>query len=148
VITTVAGNGNSKVYGDGGQAVAAQLGSVGELALDGSGNLYFCDTGGGRVRMINSGGNIYTIGGGAGTYPASFGGPATDLGLQGPFGVVSGSGGSLYVSDGQAGIIWLLTPSSTPVYPMPPVVQFGSAGGFYSNGAIPTSVALGGWMEI
>ncbi len=52
VIHTVAGQGTAGFLGDGGPAAAALLNSPGGLFLDGSGALYFADTGNDRVRRL------------------------------------------------------------------------------------------------
>ncbi len=55
VITTVAGNGNSQVSGDGGPATQAGLGSFYGVAIDASGNLYVSSNG---IRKVTSNGTI------------------------------------------------------------------------------------------
>jgi len=51
-IHTIAGQGTAGFLGDGGPAAAALLNSPGGLFLDGSGALYFADTGNDRVRRL------------------------------------------------------------------------------------------------
>jgi trimeric autotransporter adhesin len=51
-ITTVAGNGTFGFAGDGGDAMAAELGYVSAVVVDGAGNLYISDTINGRVRKV------------------------------------------------------------------------------------------------
>lgn len=55
VIHTIAGQGAAGFLGDGGPAAAALLDSPGGLFLDGSGALYFADTGNDRVRRLEPG---------------------------------------------------------------------------------------------
>ena len=55
VIHTIAGQGTPGFLGDGGPAAAALLNSPGGLFLDGSGALYFADTGNDRVRRLTPG---------------------------------------------------------------------------------------------
>lgn len=52
VITTVAGNHTEGYSGDGGPATSAELRFPGNLALDGSGNVYIADSGNARVRLL------------------------------------------------------------------------------------------------
>jgi sugar lactone lactonase YvrE len=52
-ITTVAGNGESGLSGDGGPATGARLHIPEGIALDKSGNLYISDTQNNRVRRVN-----------------------------------------------------------------------------------------------
>jgi len=69
-ITTVAGNGESGLSGDGGPATGARLHIPEAIALDKSGNLYISDTKNNRVRRVNlKTGIITTI---VGNGPVSF----------------------------------------------------------------------------
>ena len=52
VITTVAGTGASSYSGDGGPAIAAQLGFLSGLAIDQSGNLYAADQSYNAIRLL------------------------------------------------------------------------------------------------
>lgn len=68
--TVVAGTGQTGSSGDGGPARSAQLSSPGPLAFDGAGNLYIADmngatSGGGRVRRVDTSGQISAFAGGA-----------------------------------------------------------------------------------
>ena len=61
-IATVAGTGVRGFSGDGGPAVAAQLGLVYDVSVDAAGNVYVADYGNRRVRRIEAGaGTISTI---------------------------------------------------------------------------------------
>ena len=71
VISTVAGTGTAGYSGDGGPAVAAQLRSPNDVALDDAGNLYIADTNNHRIRkatapaaipLISSGGIVLATG--------------------------------------------------------------------------------------
>lgn len=161
IITTVAGNGSSASYGDGGQAVLAGItpnglaeSNIGSgVGVDADGDIYIADTRGSEVRMIAPDGTINAVAGG-GTGPASYyfnsgPGPATNVSME-PIGVAVGSGGTIYVTGFSLGqtYVWALTPSATPVYPEPSVVESNSASGFSNGGVLAKSVGLGGWMEI
>src|SRR6476646_5697629 len=83
-IETVAG---SRMNGDQGPAIAAQISSVQGMAMDRFGNLYLSDTDNHRVRRVSSSGIITTF---AGTGVAGFsgdGGPATEAQLNLPYGL-------------------------------------------------------------
>jgi len=54
IIITVAGSGVWGYGGDGGPATTAQFRGVKDIALDSAGNLYICDNGNNRVRMVHS----------------------------------------------------------------------------------------------
>jgi len=101
IISTVAGNGVGSVYsGDGGLATTAGLHSPGDVAVDGSGNLFIADSLNHRIRKVAAGTGIITTVAGNGT--AGFGGDeglATAASLCGPTGVTIDSVGNLYFAD-------------------------------------------------
>ncbi|HVL07096.1 MAG TPA: hypothetical protein VM388_13985 [Acidimicrobiales bacterium] len=61
IISTIAGGPTAGFSGDGGPSTAARLARPASLQLDAAGNLYFTDTGNGRVRKIDTGGTITTV---------------------------------------------------------------------------------------
>jgi hypothetical protein len=109
-IYTVAGDGTFGFSGDAGPATAAELGSPGQTAVDGAGNLVIADGGNNRVRVVAAGtgtfygqamtaGDIYTV---AGTGTGGFsgdGGPALSAELNRPQGVAVDAAGDLLVVD-------------------------------------------------
>jgi uncharacterized protein (TIGR03437 family) len=107
-ITTIAGNGQYILGGDGGPATSAGLdtfdeggcdGPGGGIAIDG-GDLLVADTSHGRVREITPDGTISTVaGGGSLMYPANGdGGRAVDATMY-PFDVAYDQAGNLLVAD-------------------------------------------------
>jgi sugar lactone lactonase YvrE len=68
IITTVAGSLNGSTVGgfsgDGGPATNAALSTPNGVAVDDSGNVYFSDTGNGRIRKVDANGIINTVVGG------------------------------------------------------------------------------------
>ncbi len=106
-ITTVAGSGTFGFAGDGGPATSAQLGWPGDVAVDGSGNLYIADVGNCRIRKVTAGGTITTVAGGAGGGEAGpgiwgyagDGGPATQAEFYQPGAVAVDGSGNLYIAD-------------------------------------------------
>ena len=52
IISTIIGTGVEGFSGDGGPATAAQIDIAFDIAFDDSGNLYFADTGNGRIRAV------------------------------------------------------------------------------------------------
>jgi sugar lactone lactonase YvrE len=116
-ITTIAGNGKPGFSGDGGSAVAAQLRSPGQLAVDRQGNVYIADSANYRVRKVSPGGTITTFagrGGGftGGAFPAD-GSPATSARLDAPHGVAADAQGNVYISDINNGRVYKVSPGGT-----------------------------------
>jgi trimeric autotransporter adhesin len=108
VLTFVAGVAGAAGYsGDGGPATAALLNGPSHIALDGSGNLYFADSGNNRIRRVDKDGIISTVAGnGLPAEPSApvpgnggDGGPAMLAQLNAPTGVAVDMAGNLYVSD-------------------------------------------------
>jgi sugar lactone lactonase YvrE len=98
-ITTVAGNGQAVVAGDGGPATAASFESAWDLAIDKSGNLFVSETSSRRVRKITPAGIITTY---AGTGEQGYegdNGPATAARLSVPYGIDVDVAGNLYIAD-------------------------------------------------
>jgi uncharacterized protein (TIGR03437 family) len=73
------------------------------LAVDSKGNLYIADYLDGRIRKVDTSGNITTVAGnsaslGLGGFSGD-GGPATSAGLNSPTGVALDSAGNIYIAD-------------------------------------------------
>lgn len=98
VIQTIAGIGSPTASGDDGPATQAGIGSVNQLAYDGSGNLLFTDILNLVIRRIDTSGIITTIAGGGST-PADDGVVATQAKLLQPRGLAIDSRGELYFID-------------------------------------------------
>jgi hypothetical protein len=99
VYNRVAGADSCGFSGDGGQARDAEIGSsVGEIAFDIAGNLYFSDTNNQRVRRIdNSTGQINTIAGNGTAGYTGDGAEATLAELSSPTGLAVDSQGQVYI---------------------------------------------------
>ncbi|MFD0309636.1 RICIN domain-containing protein [Streptomyces sp. NPDC127119] len=98
-ISTVAGTGVAGYRGDNGPALAAQLNSPREVAVDSAGALYITDAGNHRVRKITADGTISTVAGIGVAGFAGDGGPATAARLNYPLGVAVDSADTVYISD-------------------------------------------------
>ena len=100
VITTVAGLGRPRDFGDGGLAVEAGLNEPVALALSDKGVLYIADQSNNRIRGVDlATGVIRTV---AGTGSAVYNGDgtaATETGLAGPSGLALASDGTLFIAD-------------------------------------------------
>ena len=125
----VAGTGAPGLGGDGGPATAAQLGgqgsvgpgqvpalpsilltegAIGDIAVDGEGNLFIGDAANRRVRQVSGDGSIETIGG-VGAPPG-----AQDCCTE-PSGLAVDRFGNLYVSDMATRQVWFVNRSSVTV---------------------------------
>jgi len=99
IITTIAGNGTPGFAGDNDAATSANITQVYGIAVDSTGNVYFSDTGNGRIRKVDTKGIITTFAGGSLQGLSGDGGPATKASLFFPAGLALDSAGSLYVAD-------------------------------------------------
>ena len=85
IISTVAGNGQTGFSGDGGPATQATMNRPHSIALDRSDNLYICDIGNHRVRVVNlKTGIIRTFGGNGERKLTPDGAPLAGTPLNGP----------------------------------------------------------------
>ena len=100
VITTIAGTGQAKFYGDNGPAEKAALNEPVALVIDGEDNLLIADQSNNRIRKIDlSSGVITTI---AGTGESGYNGdgvPGPDAVLAGPSGLALDQDGNIYIAD-------------------------------------------------
>ena len=114
-ITTIAGTGTEGYSGDGGAATQAMLHQAMDLAVDASGNIYFADSTGQRIRKIATNGIITTV---AGNGTAGFSGdtgPALSAELNFPVSVALDSSNNLYVADANNFRIRMVNPTGTIV---------------------------------
>jgi len=98
-ITTVAGDGNFGTIGADGIATSVSLSGPQSIFVDGAGNILFSESG--RIRKVDTFGNITTVaGGGSGPYGASGDGMlAIDIKLSSTGGVAVDPSGNIYLSD-------------------------------------------------
>ncbi|MFJ6252064.1 MULTISPECIES: NHL repeat-containing protein [unclassified Streptomyces] len=100
IITTVAGTGQARFGGDGGQATEALLDCPHGLARDIYGNLYIADRGNHRVRKVDRDGVVTTVAGTGQDVSGGDGGQAEQAGLQSPYGLAMDPCGNLCIADG------------------------------------------------
>lgn len=97
-ITTVAGDGGSSFFGDGGSALAAQLNAPQAVAVDANHHLLIADSSNRRIRRVDaSTGTITTVAGGGKDAVAS---SALEADIGYAVGLALDGAGNLYVSDG------------------------------------------------
>jgi sugar lactone lactonase YvrE len=99
IITTIAGTGVSVNNGDGGLATAAGVYNPYGIVFDNTGNLYFTEYEGNRIRKINTAGIITTI---AGNDTAGFRGDsglAINAEVNHPDDIAIDASGNLYITD-------------------------------------------------
>jgi sugar lactone lactonase YvrE len=140
LITTVAGNGHSGFFGDGGPATSANLNSTRGVAVDSSGNVFIADTGNQRVRQFLVGANIGTLAGGGSGNDSSV---ATSAILGAGRGVALDSAGNLYIADTLNNRIREVTPSNPPTsYGTITTLAGTGIEGFFGNGKPGLSAEL------
>jgi uncharacterized protein (TIGR03437 family) len=104
IITTVAGNGVPGSGGDGGAATSASLFAPAGIAVDAAGNLYIADPSVGRVRKVDTSGNISTFAGTGTVGYSGDGGLATSAQILPPIGLAVDAKGNLYIAESGAGV--------------------------------------------
>jgi hypothetical protein len=93
------GMSTSGFSGDGGQATSAQISDTSSWA-DSSGNIYFTEQSNFRIRKVNSGGIISTMGGSATQSTAGTGGPIGSTNFYWPFSVIGDAACTMmFISD-------------------------------------------------
>lgn len=144
IITTVAGSNTANFSGDGGTAIHAGINAPRGVAVDTFGNLYITDSGDFRIRKVDSGGTITTIGGTGTPGNSGDGGPATSAELNSVYAIAVGTGGTVYITDVRAtdgaGLIRALTPQLTA----PSIAADGVVPLFSSS----TTIQPGEWASI
>jgi uncharacterized protein (TIGR03437 family) len=99
-IATVAGDSFPSYEGDGGLAIAAELHSPEDVAVDSSGNVYIADTANAYIREITiSTGEINFIAGDGSIGFTGDGGYATSAGLIAPFALALDSSNNVYFAE-------------------------------------------------
>lgn len=129
-IKLIAGGNGLAPIGDGGPAVNAFIGQVGNITLDPAGNLYIWDATDSRVRKVNTAGIISSV-------TATIG-QLKEIGRTG--GLATDSAGNLYIGDTQSYVVRKVDPSGV----MTTIAGNGSAGisGNNGNGSKATSVPI------
>jgi sugar lactone lactonase YvrE len=98
IITTIAGDGYQRFFGDNGPATQASLWGPGPIAFDEQGNLFITDAGNIRIRRVGTDGTITTVAGTGISGYAGDGGAATAATFSSPQGLAA-RGGELFIAD-------------------------------------------------
>lgn len=96
IITTVAGNGFSRFFGEGIAATASSLSFPSDVAVDQNGNLFIADFNNNRVRKVDSEGVITTVAGNGIMGDSGEGGLAVQAQLKSPYGVAVDNSGNVF----------------------------------------------------
>ena len=151
LIFTVAGNGTTGFFGDGGPAVEASLNAATGLAVDAAGNLYIADRFNHRIRKVTPNGIISTIAGDGQPIFAGDGGPATSASLRFPTQIAIDASSNIFIADtangrvrkvSQTGVISTVATSRT----FPDGIAVDGAGTLYvtDRGGSVRSISPGG----
>ena len=140
----VVGNGAPAPLGDGGSALAATFGSLGDIAVDAAGAVVVCDSGNSCVRKFTVGGTIATIAGTPGNANFSgdgvFGG-ALAARFNTPTGVAIDGSGTIFIADSSNRRVRRLSLDAT----VTTVAGNGTGGssGFSGDGDTATNAQIG-----
>jgi uncharacterized protein (TIGR03437 family) len=143
-INTFAGNATVGFSGDGGPALKAGLIAPFAVTVDGSGNVYFAEAEDGRIRKVDTSGNINTV---AGSGTLGFGGDgssATKATLNLPTGVAIDSSSNLYIADTQNARIRKVASGTISSVAGNGLLSYGGDGGAATSAALaaPQAVAV------
>ena len=139
IIHTIAGTNVDGFSGDGGPATAAQMGTLGHVAPDAWGNIYFVDATNNRIRRIDAAGIITTIAGNGIAAYSGDGGPATAASFDYPVALAFDAWGNLYVCDQGSATVRRIDPAGI-------ITTFAGTGviGYSGDGGPATAAQLAG----
>ncbi|MBL8229395.1 MAG: hypothetical protein JNL98_12985 [Bryobacterales bacterium] len=99
IVTTVAGDGQNRYFGDGGPALQAGLRDPYAVAVMPNGDVLVADVSDNRIRRFTPGGTISTFAGNGRNASSGDDGPATQASLSAPAGLAVDANGNVYVLD-------------------------------------------------
>jgi len=140
IITTVAGNGFYRYFGEGGAAANASLNDPFGVAADASGRLFIADSGNNRIRELDSNGIVTTVAGNGSSGYSGDGGAATNASLNEPTGVAVDASGNLFIADQSNQCIRQVDANGI----ISTVAGGGSGGGYSGDGGAATNASLNG----
>lgn len=140
IISTVAGSGTPGSGGDGGPATSASLSAPAGIALDKAGNLYIAEPTAGRVRKVDTSGNISTVAGTGTVGYSGDGGPATSAQILPPIGLAIDAKGNLYIAESGAGVPHVRKVDASGI--ITTFAGSGSSAGFAGDGGLAVNAQL------
>ncbi|HYR43985.1 MAG TPA: hypothetical protein VER98_13230, partial [Terriglobia bacterium] len=138
IITTVAGDGNPRFFGDNGPARTASLNSPHGIYFDSRGNLLIADTGNQRIRRIDANGIISTIAGNGEYGFSADGTSALAAQLAGPKGIAVDVDDNLFIADSGNSRIRKITRSDSRIRTIAGTGEFQ----FYGDGGPAAAAGL------
>jgi streptogramin lyase len=141
LISTVAGTGQPGFAGDGGPAAAAKLNQPHSLQFGPDSNLYICDIGNNRIRMVDlKTGRISTFAGTGAKGPTPDGAKLTGTPLNGPRAIDFDEDGNLWLALREGNAIYRIDAKSKTIHH----VAGNGTKGFTGNGGPAKSATLSG----
>ncbi|MCW3121794.1 MAG: hypothetical protein JWQ38_1286 [Flavipsychrobacter sp.] len=137
IITTIAGNGTSGYSGDGGSALAANLGRIPGIATDIAGNVYLADQYNNKLRKVSTTGTITGIAGRNGIFGD---GPALQAQITVPYNIATDDSGNVYIPDTYNSRIRKITPSG--IVTTVAGSGFANASGYSGDGGPATDATI------
>jgi len=139
IIHSVAGDGFGSYSGDTFSALAAELHTPLDVAVDKSANIYIADSANAAIRMVTaSTGIITTIAGNASVGDGGDGGPATSASLVTPYALAVDSSGNVYFVENGDSVIREVTAAKQYIYR----VAGNATAGFSGDGSAATKAQL------
>jgi uncharacterized protein (TIGR03437 family) len=140
IISTVAGNGVPGSGGDGGPAISASLFAPAGVAVDAEGNLYIADPSVGRVRKVDTSGNISTVAGTGVVGYSGDGGLAVSAQILPPIALAVDAKGNLYIAESGAGVPHVRKVDTSGI--ITTFAGSGSSAGFAGDGGLAVNAQL------
>ena len=141
IITTIAGDGHHRFFGDGGPATSASLDMPYDVAVDNEGHIFIADTNNEVIRKVDATTGIIDTVAGQGNSAGYWGdgGPATNARLNGPTGVCVDSAGNICISDSSNNVVRVVDGTTQIIT----TIAGNGTPGFSGDGGAATQARLG-----
>ncbi len=134
-LTTLAGNGQFRVFPEGTQATSALLFNPKGVSFDAAGNMYIADTLNSKVRVVHADGTTNTFAGDGISRYQGDGGSALNASLDAPFRVDFDPSGNAFIADASNNRVRQVTPDGI-------ITTFAGGGQSKADGVAATSAIL------